>query len=129
MKLVPISHVLYVGLGGFLGSALRYVAGAAVSRISGAATFPYATLAVNLTGCLAIGCLAGLTDERRLFGPELRLLLFVGLLGGFTTFSTFGLETFVLLRNGEVLRAVGTVGLHVIAGVLAVWGGYSLVAR
>jgi CrcB protein len=88
--------------------------------------FPYGTLAVNLLGCAAIGVLAGLGESRQLFSPELRGFVFVGLLGGFTTFSTFAHETTILLRHDAYLQAFTSVGLHVGLGLLLVWAGYAV---
>ena len=119
-------QALLVGTGGFLGSVLRYGLSGLVHRLAPFATFPYGTLAVNVTGCLAIGVLGGLTESRQLLGPDLRLFLFLGLLGGFTTFSTFGYETLALLRDSEQLRAATNVLMQVFAGLSAVWLGYSL---
>lgn len=81
---------------------------------------------VNLLGCLAIGVIAGLAESRQLFAPEFRAFTLIGLLGGFTTFSTFGYETFALMRDGEYLRATTNVGLQVIGGLTLVWLGYVL---
>lgn len=89
-------------------------------------SFPYGTLVVNLLGCFAIGVLAGLAESRQLFGPEVRLFALIGLLGGFTTFSTFGYETFAMIRDTEYLRVTANVGAHVIFGLCLVWLGYSL---
>ena len=116
---------ILVGSGGFIGSVLRYAMGGAVHRLLPFSTFPYGTFAVNAAGCLAIGFLAGLAEARQLIGPELRLFLFIGILGGFTTFSTFGYETFGLLQDGEHLRAAVYVGIHLLLVVFAVWGGYA----
>ena len=117
---------LLVGTGGFLGSVFRYALSGLVHRLAPFAAFPYGTLAVNVTGCLAIGVLCGLTESRQIVGPDLRLFLLLGLLGGFTTFSTFGYETMALLRDSEQLRAATNVLMHVFAGLSAVWLGYSL---
>lgn len=78
-------QILLVGAGGFIGSALRYTVSGLVHRVIPFAGFPYGTLVVNLLGCLAIGLLAGLAESRQVIGPELRVFLFLGLLGGFTT--------------------------------------------
>lgn len=116
----------YVGLGGFVGSIFRFGVSGFVHRLFPFSTFPYGTLTVNVTGCLIIGLLGGLSESRQVIGPELRLFLFLGVLGGFTTFSTFGYETIQLLRDAEGLRAGANVGLHIALGLLAVWLGYSL---
>lgn len=123
-------QILLVGAGGFLGSVLRYGLSGLVHRWVPFAAFPYGTLTVNLLGCLVIGLLAGLADSGRWgLGPELRLFLFIGLLGGFTTFSTFGYETFELVRDGELMRVAGSVLTHLLVGVAAVWLGYGLASQ
>jgi CrcB protein len=81
---------------------------------------------VNVIGCFAIGFLGGLGDARQSLGTELRLVLLIGLLGGFTTFSAFGYETLALARSPEPARAVINVTIQLIAGLLAVWTGYIL---
>ena len=92
-------------------------------------TFPYGTLVVNMLGCLLIGVAVGLVDSRQLFGPDMRLFVLIGLLGGFTTYSTFGYETFALLRDADYLRAVANVSIHVVLGLALVWAGYSITSR
>ena len=77
-----------VGSGGFLGALARYGLSGLVQRQLPLSTFPYGTLSVNLLGCFAIGILAGLAESRQLLGPELRTFALIGILGGFTTFST-----------------------------------------
>lgn len=121
-----LSNALLVGCGGFAGAVFRYALGGIVHRHLPLTTFPYGTLSVNLLGCLLIGALAGLADSRQLFAPELRAFVFIGLLGGFTTFSTFGYETFAMARDGEHLRAAYYVGTHVILGLTLVWWAYAL---
>ena len=118
--------LLLVGAGGFIGSAARFASVGLVHRFTGFA-FPWGTVVVNLVGCLVIGLLAGLTETRQLLTPETRLLLMVGLLGGFTTFSTFGLELFSLLRDGLTFRAAAYIGIQVAGGLAAVWIGYSAI--
>ena len=100
-----MNRVLLVGLGGAVGSILRYCLGTAVSRLKGDTPFPLETLTVNVLGCLVAGVLAGWAETRSTLSPDMRAFLFVGILGGFTTFSAFGYETFGLLRDG--LRGVG----------------------
>ncbi len=113
-----------VGAGGFLGVLGRYGLGGLLRRQFPLVTFPYGTLAVNLLGCFAIGVLAGLAESRQLFGPELRMFALIGVLGGFTTFSTFGYETFLMLRNAEYLGATVNIGVHVVLGLTLVWLGF-----
>jgi len=117
---------ILVGAGGFAGALLRYGLSGLVHRQVPSTTFPLGTLTVNVLGCLAIGVVAGLTESRQLFGPEARTFALIGLLGGFTTFSTFGYETFAMLRDQEYLRAAANVGLQVIVGLVAVWAGFGL---
>ncbi len=125
MKSVLLNALL-VGFGGFVGRICRYALGGAVHRHFPMATFPYGTLSVNLLGCALIGALVGLADSRQLFSPELRTFGFIGLLGGFTTFSTFGYETIEMAREGEHIRAAFNVGLHVVLGLVFVWLAYEL---
>ncbi|MBR9978784.1 MAG: fluoride efflux transporter CrcB [Bacteroidetes bacterium] len=115
-----------VGLGGFIGVLGRYGLGGLLHRQLPQATFPYGTLAVNLLGCFAIGVLAGLAESRQLFGPEVRMFAFIGVLGGFTTFSTFSYETVLMLRDAEYWRAIVNVGMHVVLGLTLVWLGFAI---
>ncbi len=117
---------LAVGAGGFLGAVLRFALGVSVQRLAGASTFPLGTTAVNLLGCLAIGFLTGLLETRELLSLHGRLFLTVGVLGGFTTFSTFGYEVFALWTRGEAARAALAAALQVLGGLLLVWGGHAL---
>jgi CrcB protein len=115
--------ILLVALGGAAGSVARYKLSGWILHHTLDWKFPAGTFAVNVAGCLLAGVLAGLAEKHELFTPEARLLLFTGLLGGFTTFSAFGLETMYLLRKGEVLVAGSNVVLSVAAGLLALWLG------
>jgi fluoride exporter len=121
-----VSRFPLVGAGGFVGSVLRYGLGTWVQSAVAPSLYPFGTTLVNLAGCLAIGLLAGLAETRELLSVEARLLLLVGVLGGFTTFSTFGLETVHLLRAGHGGLAVANVGIQVFFGVGAVWAGLAL---
>jgi len=109
-----------------VGSALRYTLSGFVHRMVPFSDFPYGTLVVNLVGCLAIGLLAGLTESRQVIGPELRIFLFLGLLGGFTTYSTFAYEGVELLQHGEFAKVLASVMVHVLVGFLAVWFGHAI---
>ncbi len=125
MKATLINAAM-VGSGGFIGALARYGLSGLVHRQVPFATFPYGTMAVNLMGCCAIGVIAGLAESRQLFGPEFRTFALIGVLGGFTTFSTFGYETFAMLRDAEYLRVAANVGVHVVLGLALVWLGYAL---
>ena len=119
-------NLVYVGVGGLLGSIGRYLVGGAVYQIFPNSYFPIGTAVVNILGCFLIGFLSGLTELRQLLGPEMRVFLLIGLLGGFTTFSTFGYETIASMRGGEFLPALANVFVQVIVGLSAVWLGYNL---
>lgn len=128
MKAALIDAAL-VGSGGFVGAICRYGLSGIVQRSLPMSAFPYGTLVVNLCGCLLIGAAVGLVESRQMFGPEFRLFALIGLLGGFTTYSTFGYETYALLRDAEFLRAILNVTIHVTLGLALVWAGYALTSR
>lgn len=119
---------IVIGLGGGLGAILRYLLSGWVQTWSKSIGFPYGTLAVNLIGCLLIGLLSGLVESRGLFSPEVRLFVIVGLLGGFTTFSALGNETFNLILSREGLLAFLNLAVHIIFGLGMVWAGRILAA-
>ena len=112
-----------VGAGGCVGAVLRYLISGYVQNALRDAQFPYGTLAVNVMGCFIIGLLAQLADARGLFTTESRLFIFTGVLGGYTTFSTFANESMNLLRDGQGVAVVANVAVHVFAGLAAVWLG------
>ena len=118
-----MGRIVLIGIGGFIGSVFRYVLGGYVQQWTRSAEFPYGTLAVNLVGCLIIGLLSHLAETRGIFTAESRAFIFIGLLGGFTTFSSFGNETINLWRDGENLFALANVGAHIVLGLGAVWLG------
>lgn len=119
--------VLLVGAGGFLGAIARYGVGRGLGQVSaGSQWIPYGTLAVNVVGCLLIGLVAGLMDQRDALSVELRAFIVVGLLGGFTTFSAFGYESFTLARTGDINATIANIGIQIAAGLGAVWIGYRL---
>lgn len=119
-----MDKILWVGAGGFIGSVLRYVAGGYVYRWRGSSVFPLETLLINVAGCLAIGMVAELAEARGVFSGATRTFLMIGLLGGFTTFSAFGYETFELMRDGQLGAALLSIGAQVVLGVSAVWMGH-----
>ncbi len=122
-----MSHLLiFIGAG--LGGVLRFLLSTFVHRQMGGWLFPLGTFVVNMVGCLIIGYLFQLSESRGVLQGDARLFVFVGLLGGFTTFSSFGLETFQLIRDGEfVYAAINAVG-QVLCGLALVWLGV-VVAR
>jgi fluoride exporter len=120
MPPVSLHAVLLVAAGGAVGSVARYLLSTWTMQAAGMPKFPLGTFAVNLAGCLLAGVLAGLAERHAWFDVDTRLLLMVGLLGGFTTFSAFGIETAYLLRRGEWLLACGYVGGSVVLGIAAV---------
>jgi CrcB protein len=119
------SKILMVALGGALGASLRYMAAAATHGLLGHA-FPYGTLLVNVVGSLLIGYLVVLLPDPGSHDWGLRLLLITGLLGGFTTYSAFSIETLTLLQEGQALKAGLNIALTLLTCLLAVWVGYSL---
>jgi CrcB protein len=119
---------LLVGVGGFVGSVSRYYLGGLVLHLSAASRFPWATLAVNTLGCLTIGIVAGAAEYADYFSPSTRLFLITGILGGFTTFSAFGYETYFLGREHSWPAAMLNVGLHLVFALPAVWVGHRIAA-
>jgi len=120
-------RLLLIGLGGFVGAIARYGLSAWIARHSGG-TFPWGTLAVNVMGCLIIGALMQLVEEQWTISTHTRLFLAVGLLGSFTTFSTFGYETWELLSSADYLRALLNISGNLILGILAVVAGWAAAA-
>jgi fluoride exporter len=121
-----MSQAAIVGVGGFIGAIMRFGISGLVHTVIRSHTFPWGTLTVNVSGCLLIGLLGGVAESRHLFSPDLRLFLLLGVLGGFTTFSTFGFETLTLMRDADYLRAILNVSSHVALGLAAVWVGLAL---
>jgi CrcB protein len=120
-----MTRLLLVGLGGFVGTLGRYWLSGLIARRYGE-TFPYGTLVVNALGCFVIGCLFYFFYERGLTSPTSRTVIFIGVLGGFTTFSSYGLQTFTLLRDGEVLLALANNSASNVLCLVLVWLGFTL---
>ena len=115
-----------IALGGALGAAARHGLNVAV-HARYAVLFPLGIFVVNAAGCLAIGLLAGLLSSSRIHMSEVaRAFVFVGVLGGFTTFSSFALDTLTLVRGGHVAAAMGNAIGQLVVGLVAVWVGYAL---
>lgn len=118
-------NCLAVGLGGFIGSVLRYLAG--LIKLNESVVFPVKTLAVNVIGAFAIGIITALALKNASLDPRLVLFLKVGICGGFTTFSTFALESVQLFQSGRGVLALVYIVLSVLLSVLAVLGAEALI--
>jgi CrcB protein len=117
------SQTLWVGVGGFVGAGLRFLVSGWVYQLVPNAGFPWGTLVVNVVGCFALGLLGGLAEVRGVLSAATRLFLFIGVLGGFTTFSTLAYETVTLADGSQVFRAAANVAAHVMLGLGAAWIG------
>jgi CrcB protein len=118
-----MQKTIFIAFAGLVGTLIRYwLSGFATRQY--AETFPWGTLAVNLIGCFLAGALYHLVEERFLISPSVRAVIFIGLLGGFTTFSSYGLQTFTLLRDGEIGLATLNIAVSNVLGLLLVWVGY-----
>lgn len=120
--------IALIAAGGAVGATLRYVVSGAAQRL-GNGSFPVGTVAVNIAGCLVVGFLGALFAGPHLLREEYRVALLVGVLGAFTTFSTFGWETFALVRDGQLGAATANIVLNNGAGLVAVWLGYWMGSR
>jgi fluoride exporter len=120
-----MQRLIFIGLAGFAGTLMRYWLSDWTARRFGE-TFPTGTLVVNLIGCFLAGLLFCLMFDRYLVSPTVRTVVLIGLLGGFTTFSSFGLQTFTLLRDGEMGLALFNIAISNVGGLLMVWVGYSV---
>jgi CrcB protein len=123
---MDISKLVMAGLGGFAGSICRYLVFDLSAKLFKAPFIPYGTLMVNVAGCLLIGFFGGLIESRALFSPEIRALILIGFLGGFTTYSTFGYELLLMLRQGQTAACLMHISLHLILGLIAVFSGFTL---
>ncbi len=118
-------EVILVTIGGGIGSASRYLVSTWAAARFGA-DFPYGPLIVNVVGCFIIGAFMTVTTERLIVSPYWRLFVTVGIVGGFTTFSSFSYETLHLLQEADALRAFYNVSLNVLVGFSATWLGIGL---
>ena len=122
-----MQKVLIIGLGGFTGAVLRYTLNGIVQNATNHLSFPYGTLVINLVGCVLMGALSELVESFGFFSVEFRSFLFIGLLGAFTTFSTFGNESVNLLREGNPFLSFLNIGLHILLGFGAIGLGRLIV--
>lgn len=118
-----MTKLIVIGVGGFIGAIARYGISGWATKWSADSPFPYGTLAVNLIGCFLIGIIMTLVEDGRLFSPQMRLFVTVGVLGSLTTFSTFGFETIELLRAGSMRFLLLNIGANVVLGLVAVMLG------
>lgn len=118
-------NYFYIAIGGALGALSRYLVSTWIYNKS-QQVFPYGTFTVNIVGCFLLGFVYTLTLERSLISPQVRMMISVGFLGAFTTFSTFSLETMNILKEGNLIVAILNIGLSVVLGLFAVWIGASL---
>lgn len=123
-----MDRIILVGLGGSLGAVLRYLLADWIHMLLGD-RFPWGTLVVNALGCFVLGVLAAAPFEGQGLGATARLFLFVGVIGGFTTFSAFSFETLGLLAAGRVAAALTSVAANLGLGVVGVWAGVAAARR
>lgn len=122
-----MKQILIVGFGGFIGTVTRYLLGGFILHKVPNLKFPLGTFTINILGCFLIGILAGLVEKRGAFSPDVRLFLFTGICGGFTTFSAFAHEGVFLIRRADTPTALLYAGASVALGFLAVWLGFKAV--
>ena len=121
-----MGDILMIGLGGFIGAILRYQISGYVQGFSKSDVFPYGTLAVNVLGSFVIGILFYFIESRGTLDPQARAFVLIGVLGAFTTFSTFSIETLNYLLSGEIQWAVLNLTANCFLGLLAAWMGRML---
>lgn len=120
-----LKTILYIAIGGAIGSVLRYLTSVLVAKFW-SNQFPLATFITNLIGCLLIGFFIGVLTKNQLQDSNLKWFLVTGFCGGYTTFSAFGMENYNLFQNNNPLMAFSYIALSVILGLFAVWLGISL---
>ena len=118
--------VFIIGIGGFIGSIMRYLIMLWSKSLFQELSFPLGIVIVNLSGCLILGLLNGFAENHQFFTFQIRLFMFVGILGSFTTFSTFSYETIEMMQNGDSLQALLNIAIQVIGGLFAAFIGFQI---
>jgi CrcB protein len=126
---VKVLELASIGIGGAIGSILRYALSGWILKFPIWGSFPGGTLVVNVLGCAAVGLLGGISESRAVFGPTTRLFILIGLLGGFTTFSTFSYETLTLVRAGETAKAALNAAANLLLCLSCTWIGFGVGSR
>jgi CrcB protein len=116
-------NLLLIAIGGALGSVARYLLSTFVMRASGT-LFPLGTFVVNFVGCVVFGAIVGAAQQRLVLSADARAFLLIGILGGFTTFSSYAFESVALLRDGQLFAASINIVGQVVAGLAGLWSGY-----
>ncbi len=116
-------NLLLIAIGGALGSVARYLFSTLVLRASGS-LLPLGTFAVNLAGCVMFGCIMGAAQQRFIVTSQARAFMLVGVLGGFTTFSSYAYESFALMQDAQFAAAAFNIVGQVVAGLVGLWAGY-----
>jgi len=116
-------NLLLIAIGGALGSVARYLFSTLILRASGS-LLPIGTFAVNLVGCVVFGCIIGAAQQRFILTPQARAFLLIGVLGGFTTFSSYAYESFALVQDAQFAAAAFNIVGQVVAGLVGLWAGY-----
>ena len=122
MNLITLA---WIAVGGALGSTMRFALSTAVLRMSGS-LFPFGTFVVNLVGCVAFGAIVGAAEHRVVLAPDARAFLLVGIMGGFTTFSSYAYESLALLQDGQFAAASVNIVGQVVAGLAGLWLAFAL---
>jgi len=118
-------NLFLIAIGGAIGSVARWLLSTFVLHVTGS-LFPIGTFVVNVVGCIVFGAIVGAAEQRFVLSPEARAFLLVGLLGGFTTFSSYAFESFGLLRDGQFLAATANIVGQVVVGLVAFWAGFAI---
>ena len=121
-----MESIFIVGIGGFIGSIMRYLVTIWSQVFFKELSFPLGTLIVNISGCLLLGLLNGWAENYQFFTSQIRLFMFVGILGSFTTFSTFSYETIKMMQNGDSFQALLNIAIQVIVGLFAAFIGFQI---